>query len=153
MHQHTREGNSLKPTKFYSFVNGLWLLKYAGRLAPKNDSKLEYKNSHKRKISHKIKGNAERLIVFSVLCSCNMRDLPEVTLGSGMGDNTSDQEADKSPSDVSLGHSGSHMLLPNPSKCSTICIYMGLSAMMSTGIVAPCCFPLITSIYSILKKK
>ena len=34
-HQHTREGNSLKPTKLYSLKNGLWLLKYARRPTPK----------------------------------------------------------------------------------------------------------------------
>ena len=31
VHQHTREGNSSKPTKMCSLENGLWLLMYAGR--------------------------------------------------------------------------------------------------------------------------
>ena len=34
VHQHTR-GSLLKPTKMCSLKNGLWLLKYAGRLTPK----------------------------------------------------------------------------------------------------------------------
>ena len=36
VHQHTREGNSLKPTKMCSLKNRLCLLKYAGRPTPKN---------------------------------------------------------------------------------------------------------------------
>ena len=35
MHQHTREGNSLKPIKMSSLENGFWLLRYAGRPTPK----------------------------------------------------------------------------------------------------------------------
>ena len=35
LHQHMREGNSLKPTNLCSLKNRLWLLRYVGRPTPK----------------------------------------------------------------------------------------------------------------------
>ena len=60
MYQHTREGNSFKPTKICSLENGFWLLRYAGRQS-KNDKRWCRKNDHKHKNqTDKLKGNRER---------------------------------------------------------------------------------------------
>ena len=62
VHQHTRDGNLLKPPKMCSLENGLWLQRYAGRPTPKMIKRWSRKTvTNVKKITPQIKkGNAEK---------------------------------------------------------------------------------------------